>query len=253
MAMSTAQNSANEARVFLTAQWLNLMLVNYAVPVELLEPLVPKGTELDLLRSETYVSVVGFMFVDTRVRGMAIPFHRTFEEVNLRFYVKRVVDGQERHAVTFVRELVPRTAVMLAARLAYNEPYSSVAMSHRLELNGVRPGGGRAEYRWGRDARTAGALIGDGIGPTEAPPADSDEAFMTQRHWGYTRQRDGSTVEYHVAHPVWRVGGIERGTLEGNLARAFGPKFAAVLAGPPASAFFADGSRVTVHDPVRLR
>ena len=76
---------------------------------------------------------------------------------------------------------------------------------------------------------------------------------MTQRHWGYTRQRDGSTVEYHVAHPVWRVGRIERGLLEGNVERAFGPKFAAVLSGSPASAFFADGSPVSVHDPVRLR
>ena len=39
------------------------------------------------------MSVVGFMFADTRIRGIAIPFHRTFEEVNLRFYVKRSVDG----------------------------------------------------------------------------------------------------------------------------------------------------------------
>ena len=75
---------------------------------------------------------------------------------------------------------------------------------------------------------------------------------MTQRHWGYTTQRDGSTVEYHVAHPAWRVGRMERGTLEGNTGQAFGAKFAAILAEPPTSAFFADGSAVTVHDPVRL-
>ena len=250
MVMSTAQSAENEPPVFLTAEWLNLVLLNWVVPPSLLEPLVPKGTELHLLRGEAYVSVVGFMFANTRVRGMAIPFHRTFEEVNLRFYVKRLVAGEERHAVTFIRELVPRLAIMVAARFVYNEPYSRVPMSHRLELNSARRR--RAEYRWGNAAAVAGAVVGDGLGRMEIPAADSDEAFMTQRHWGYTTQRDGSTVEYHVAHPVWRVGRMERGTLDGNTERAFGRKFTAIFAGPPASAFFADGSAVTVHDPVRL-
>jgi hypothetical protein len=123
-------------------------------------------------------------------------------------------------------------------------------MSHRLELNPATRR--RAEYRWGTDARVAGAVVGDGLGPTEVPEPSSDEAFMTQRHWGYTIQRDGTTVEYHVAHPIWRVGRMERGALEGHAPRAFGSKFAAVFADPPASAFFADGSAVSVHDPVRL-
>ncbi len=240
----------NEPQVFLTAEWLNLVLLNYVVPQSLLEPFVPKGTELHLLRGEAYVSVVGFMFANTRVRGIAIPFHRTFEEVNLRFYVRRSVGGEERHAVTFIREIVPRFAIMMAARLVYNEPYLRLPMSHRLELNSSERR--RAEYRWGRDGGVTGAVVGDGLGRTEIPPPDSDEAFMTQRHWGYTRQRDGSTVEYRVTHPVWRVGRMERGMLDGNTERPLGRKFAAILAGPPSSAFFADGSAVTVHDPVRL-
>ncbi len=240
--------AATKTTVFLTAEWLHLVLLNYAVPAGLLEPLVPGGTELDLLRGEAYVSVVGFMFANTRVRGIAIPFHRTFEEVNLRFYVKRLVDGEERRAVTFIRELVPRFAIATAARFVYNEPYLHLPMSHRLELNASER---RAEYRWTLWGATS-AVVGDGLGRTEIPDGDSDEAFMTQRHWGYTTQRDGSTVEYHVAHPAWRVGRMDRGTLEGNTAHAFGAKFAAILAGPATSAFFADGSAVTVHDPVRL-
>ena len=245
--MATPQ--AVDAPVFLTAEWLNLVLLNYTVPPSLIEPLVPKGTELHLLRGEAYVSVVGFMFANTRVRGIGFPFHRTFEEVNLRFYVKRSVDAEERHAVTFIRELVPRYAIATAARLFYNEPYLHLPMSHRLELNSSERK--RAEYRWTLRATTS-AVVGDGLGRTAFPGADSDEAFMTQRHWGYTTQRDGSTVEYHVAHPVWRVGRMDRGTLEGNTVQAFGAKFAAILAEPPTSAFFADGSAVTVHDPVRL-
>jgi len=247
--MFMATRQPDDAPVFLTAEWLNLVLLNYVVPSSLLEPLVPKGTELHLLRGEAYVSVVGFMFENTRVRGMAIPLHRTFEEVNLRFYVKRLVEGEERHAVTFIRELVPRIAIAMAARLVYNEPYLHLAMSHTLELGTSERT--RAEYRWTLDG-AANAVTGDGLGRAEVPAADSDEAFMTQRHWGYTTQRDGATVEYRVEHPVWRVSRIERGAIEGDTTDVFGPDFAAILARAPRSAFFADGSAVTVHDPVRL-
>jgi uncharacterized protein len=249
MTMARSAGTALTAPTFLTADWLYLVLLNYAVPPSLLQPLVPRGTELDLWRGEAYVSVVGFLFANTRVRGVPIPFHRTFEEVNLRFYVKRRTDGDERRAVTFVRELVPRSVVALLARLTYNEPYLSVAMSHRLVP--ISPGRGYAEYKWHAQGNY-NTMIGDGVGPTRAPAADSEEAFLTQRHWGYVTQRDGSTVEYHVEHPVWNVGRIENGMIDGDSTRVFGPEFAAILAQRPTSALFADGSAVAVHDPVRL-
>src|SRR6188474_1200737 len=111
-------------RPFLTARWEDLVLLNYSCPVEILEPLVPAGTVLDLWDGDALVSLVGFMFKDTRVLGLAIPFHRTFEEVNLRFYVRRIgTDGEIRRAVVFVRELVPRQAIATIARRMYNEPY----------------------------------------------------------------------------------------------------------------------------------
>ena len=189
------------------------------------------------------------MFANTRVRGIAVPFHRTFEEVNLRFYVKRRVGDVERRAVTFIRELVPRAAIAVAARFAYNEPYRQTPMSHHLDVSPSGPR--RAEYRWTAD-RTPGSIVAEGIGAGSVPSPDSEEAFMTQRHWGYTTQRDGSTVEYHVAHPVWTVRRIERGSIAGN-ASVFGADFSEILAGPPTSAFFADGSAVAVHDPMPLR
>src|SRR6187402_115091 len=109
---------------FLTARWENLVLLNYSCPTELLEPLVPNGTELDLWNGEALVSLVGFMFRETRVLGVPIPFHVNFEEVNLRFYVRRTTpSGELRRAVVFVRELVPRHAIAALARWIYNEPY----------------------------------------------------------------------------------------------------------------------------------
>ena len=127
------------SRPFLTARWESLLLLNYECPASLLEPLVPKGTTLDPWPGTPLISLVGFMFRDTRVRGIALPGHRTFEEVNLRFYVRRETpDGEVRRAVVFIRELVPRRIIATVARVLYNEPYLAVPMSHRLDLDPAR-------------------------------------------------------------------------------------------------------------------
>src|SRR5512142_1077033 len=122
---------------FLTAEWKNLVMLNYAVDPSLIEPFVPAGTELDAFEGKTYVSLVGFEFNRTRVLGFAVPFHQNFEEVNLRFYVRR----ESKRGVVFIRELVPKYAVAAVARLLFKENYSCVPMSHRV-------GGGKAEYAW---------------------------------------------------------------------------------------------------------
>ena len=115
-------------RPFLTAEWRYLSMLNFRIDPDVLRPYVPAGTELDVWQGDTLVSVVGFRFLDTRVLGWPIPGHRDFDEVNLRFYVRRLVNGEMRRAVTFLREVVPRHAIALIARIAYNEPYITCRM-----------------------------------------------------------------------------------------------------------------------------
>jgi len=235
--------------VFLTADWRHLAMLNYRVPTELLQPLVPRGTELDLWQGAAYVSVVGFMFHDTRVFGIPIPFHGIFEEVNLRMYVRRIVNGEVRRAVTFIRELVPRVAIAAAARLAYNEPYRALPMSHQIDLR--EQGDGTVEYSWKPSGEWTRLRV-DGVGASKPAQPGSEEEFITRHHWGYTRQRDGSTIEYEVRHPAWTVRSARGATVQGDLAATYGQEFASALSGPPFSAFVADGSAVTVHLPRRL-
>lgn len=232
------------AGVFLSAEWRQLAMLNYRVPRELLLRHVPRGTELDEWQGAAYVSVVGFMFRDTRVLGLSLPFHRTFEEVNLRTYVRRVVDGDERRAVTFIRELVPRAAIAIAARLSYNEPYRALPMAHRIDAGAV-------EYSWKASAAWTRLRLAGLASPAPVLPG-SEEEFITRRHWGYTRQRDGSTIEYEVRHPPWTARTAHEPTLAGDLAATYGDEFAATLSGAPHSAFVADGSAVTVHWPTPI-
>ncbi len=240
-------------RTFLTAEWRWLVMLNYRVTPGLLFPYVPAGTELDCWNGATYLSIVGLLFRDTRVLGVPVPFHRHFEEVNLRIYVRRTVDGEVRRAVTFIRELVPRRAIATVAKLAYNEPYTTLPMHHHLGPTDATTGApSLVEYGW-RHSDQWGRLAVEPIGSARPLESGSEEEFITEHYWGYTRQRDSGTVEYRVEHPPWRVWQVRNARLDGDLASLYGSELASALTGTPASAFLADGSAVSILAPERLR
>jgi uncharacterized protein YqjF (DUF2071 family) len=235
---------------FLTARWEDLVLVNYSCPTELLRPLVPRGTLLDLWEGKAIVSLVGFLFRNTRVAGLRIPLHETFEEVNLRFYVHRTsASGDLRRAVVFIRELVPRTAIAAVARWLYNEPYLAVPMAHRSSLR--EQSGGSVSYSWSHRGSQF-ALSGEASGPAQRPEPGSEAEFITEHYWGYTRQRNGDTLEYQVEHPTWGIWPAAGAGVSGPVASLYGAAFGEVLSAPPRSAYVAVGSEVSVHRGVRL-
>jgi uncharacterized protein YqjF (DUF2071 family) len=237
------------ARRFLTAEWRNLVMLNYEIAPTLLAPYVPAACELDSWSARTLVSVVGFQFLSTRVLGIAVPFHRDFEEVNLRFYVRRRHEGSWRRGVVFIQEMVPRRAIAWIARRVYGENYVARPMRHAIR--GLKSGSGSASYEW----RHSGAWEGMRVsvsGPSVLPEEESEESFITEHYWGYTRQADGGTVEYQVEHPRWRVWRATGASLECNARALHGAAFSEVLSSPPRSAFLADGSAVTVRQGRRL-
>src|SRR5580658_7093082 len=170
---------------FLTAEWKNLLMLNYAVDKALLAPFVPAGTELDTFTGKTYLSLVGFEFNRSRLFGFPMTFYQAFEEVNLRFYVRRA----SKRGVVFIRELVPKRAVAVLARLAFNENYSRVPMSHRVET-GADGGVVRAEYSW-RSGPDECAVWIETEGPSFLPSDDSVSQFINEHYWGYAAQPGG--------------------------------------------------------------
>jgi uncharacterized protein len=234
---------------FLTAEWQMLAMLNYEIDPAILQPFVPAGTELDKWQGKTYVSIVGFMFMHTRILNLPIPFHSNFEEVNLRFYVKRKAPEGWRRGVVFIKELVPRAAIAWTARTFYNENYVALPMNHRWRM--FDGGGLEVTYGWsfgGRENRLQVSTSGE---PSEAKPGSGEE-FITEHYWGYARQRDGGTVEYQVEHPHWPVWLVSNATFDCDVTGLYGKQFASFLAPPPASAFLADGSPVTVFKGTRL-
>jgi uncharacterized protein len=216
-------------------------MLTYAVDARALIDLVPAGTTLDSYHGKALVSLLGFQFLDTKVLGAPVPFHQDFEEVNLRFYVKRVVDGNVRHGVVFLCEIVPRPVVGGMARLLYREPYIIAPMRSTV-ADGATPD---AEYNWqirGRWHQIAARADQGG-----APPAPgSIEEFVTVRHWGYNGEAGKDTLEYKVDHPPWRVWKAKDVRADVNPAAICGSEVARQLH-DPVSALVADGSSVTIH------
>jgi uncharacterized protein YqjF (DUF2071 family) len=234
----------NSQGVFLTAEWRWLAMLNYQVDPGLLLPFVPFGTELDRWDGKVFASVVGFRFLKTKVFGLSFPFHRSFDEVNLRFYVRRVEGKEVRRGVVFIKEIVPRWAIAALARNVYGERYVCLPMRHRIE---EQPGSGvSVEYGWRTGVGWNGISLttdGDPVLPEEG----SEEQFITEHYWGYAAQRRGGCLEYRVSHPSWRVWNSRDAQLEGDLSEIYGHELAEALQRRPTSAFLAEGSDVEVH------
>lgn len=233
--------------VFLTATWRNLVILNYEVEPKILMPFLPPGTELDTWQDKTLASIVGFEFADVRVLRTPIPFHRDFEEINLRFYVHRKAPDGWRRGVVFVRELVPRRIVALLAHQLYGEPYTALPMDRLFR----HESGTTVRYSWRHDRKWNHVeATADTTRDPRHPEPGSEEEFIIDHEYGYGTHR-GRTIEYVVEHPSWRYWKTLKAELDcgaATLSTLYGEAFAPYLKSP-CSAFLVEGSPVTVRRP----
>jgi uncharacterized protein YqjF (DUF2071 family) len=168
----------------------------------------------------------------------------------LRFYIRRKSDDGWRRGVVFIKELVPQKIIAFVARKIYNENYVALPMSHRIETFQAEIKS--AAYFWRLNGlenylkvatRGNSHLLADG----------SLQEFITEHYWGYARQRDGSTMEYAVEHPRWRIWETQTAEFDCDVASLYGESFCEFLKRPPSSAFLADGSEIKVHKGVKLK
>ena len=235
------------AKPFLSARWEHLLMLNYEVDPEILAPHVPSGTTIDTFEGKTFASMVAFRFLDTRVLGIPIPFHRDFEEINLRFYVRHETQGEIRRGVVFVREIVPRFAIAFVARKLYEENYVAMPTRHSIEFRADDtsvPAKVRYAWKFGQNWNSISATtVGDAFELVDG----TQEEFIAEHYWGYTKRKRRPTAEYRVEHPRWRVWNVESPELDCDVAALYGSEFGESFSGPPSSAFLAEGSEVIVR------
>lgn len=228
---------------FLTAEWKKLIFINYKIDSDLLSSYVPSGTELDLRNGDCFVSLVGMMFKNTRLLGIKIPFHIDFEEVNLRFYVKRLENGIYKKGVVFIKEIVPKAALTFVAKTVYDENYETLPMAHSWLLE---EGKETIAYRWKKHT------IWSSIQVTAEPetheiPNDSEAEFIIERYWGYAQVDGTKSYEYEVKHSRWKFHHIQNHEMKVDFGAVYGGEFDFLGHAEPSSVMLVEGSGVSIE------
>lgn len=237
-----------KSQTFLTAEWRKLIMANYVVDSSVLMPYLPAHTTLDAYHGKCFLSLVGFMFQDTRLKGFHFPLHINFQEVNLRFYVTYDTPSDKKRGVVFIKELVPRSALTFVANTFYGEHYETVPMRHKWH---VSKAGQVINYRWKYDEWQKLQVVADTIpSPIQA---GSEEEFITEHYWGYTKLRNGRTSEYEVVHPRWDVYQVLKHNIEVDFSRIYGQSFSFLNKMQPDSVLLAEGSEVMVRSGTSIR
>lgn len=237
-------------KVFLSAKWEYLAMFNYEVNPAILEKHVPPGTAVDLFNGKALVSIVGFLFNDTKVLGVKWPCHINFEEANLRYYVKRYDGNQWKRGVGFVSEIVPLPIVSTMANLLYNEHYSTAKMGHKiLETNEKID----IEYTWQKIGQHKNILNISASSVSQAIENGSEEEFIFEHYFGYNKLSNTRIIEYAVNHPRWEVFPVIDYTIDCDIENLYGKEFVPfIINRKPHSVFLAKGSTVTVHKPLKF-
>ena len=228
---------------FLKAEWRKLAMANYAIDKDILKKYVPAKTELDLWNDTCYASLIGFMFLNTRILGFKVPFHINFEEVNLRFYVKYKDGTQWKRGVVFIKEIVPKHAITFIANTLYKEHYDTMQMKHSwTETADTRT----FEYNWRCKNQWQSFKV---TTDKELMPIDqgSEAEFITEHYWGYSGKNDHKTVEYEVTHPKWQQYIVQDFEINVDFGLVYGQDFELLNGLRPKSVFLAEGSGITIE------
>jgi len=233
---------------FLAAEWRNLAIANYEIDKSILADFIPFGTELDLWNNKCYVSLVGFMFINTKLLGIKIPFHTNFEEVNLRFYVKKLENNEWKRGVVFIKEIVPKSALTFVANMVYNENYETMEMNHIWEEDNKHR---IVEYKWGKTSNWHSIKI---IALKESKEIElgSETEFITEHYWGYAKVNEAKTNEYEVTRPKWKEYNVIDYEINVDFGIIYGNEFQFLSERKPTSIMLADGSEITIENKRKI-
>ncbi|HEX7365870.1 MAG TPA: DUF2071 domain-containing protein [Pelobium sp.] len=234
--------------VFLTAEWRKLIMANYIVPEQVLKKYLPPHTQLDTFNGKHYVSLIGFMFKNTRLKGFKIPFHVNFEEVNLRFYVK-YKDGETwKRGAVFISEIVSKPMIALVANTLFHENYEVLKTKHKWEVNETFQ---NISYQWKKKKWYELSVIADSQAKDLTP--NSEAEFITEHYFGYVKSGKNQSLEYDVEHPRWKLYDVESFYINADFRDLYGEDFAFLNNQQVNSIFLVEGSDVLIRDAVCIK
>jgi uncharacterized protein YqjF (DUF2071 family) len=220
------------------------MVASFEADHKLLKEFIPHKTELADWNGKFYMSLVGFLFEKPSLLGIPSPIFRKFEEINLRFYVRRKIKNGWRKGVVFIKEIAPSSTIGLFAKWLYGENFISLPTKHSIKKIQdetqlcynwkVRDGWNHMKLRYSNKE-----LI---------PPPESLEAFIHDHFYGYTYGKNRSR-EFCIEHKPWKIfPGLSFG-MKLNARELYGEAFSHYFNAPVSMPFLMDGSRTKVSFP----
>ena len=235
--------NSKKKRVFLESKWQRLVSINYVVDAKILEPYIPAGTELELFNNKCFVSLVAFRYDDTKLLRFKVPFHTQFEEINLRFYVRRKLPNRQwRSEVAFTKLFFPKPALSAVANSIYKENYETRRMRHtwKEDEKFLYTSYGLNKSHWHQFSI---------ISEKDPIPIEfnSPAYFFSKHYWGTSQIDSKASTEYMIEHPEWFTYETVKADINFDFGLLFGDDFESLTNSKPDSVQMFDGSDVTIY------
>jgi uncharacterized protein len=235
-------------KTLLTAHWTNLVTATFETDKHFLQKYLPAKTELNDWNARYFMSIVAFLFEKPRLLGIPSPFYNSFEEINLRFYVRRKLNNEWRKGVVFIKEIAPYYIPAQTAKWLYRENFISVPMKHEfINSNKLmyRSYACKISKEWNYlNMESACIHTETGLGDVEN--------FIRDHYWAYTRKGSNKTLEFQIEHPPWKIFPAIKFDMHLDTGTIYGEQFKDYFAEKPVDAFLMDGSYTKVSWPVML-
>lgn len=231
-----------DERPVMYQSWRHLLFLHWALPPEVMAPLLPPGLTLDTFDGKAWVGLVPFTMRGVRPRGLpAVGFLSDFHETNVRTYVH--FQGKDPGVWFFSLEAANAIAVRLA-RAWFKLPYHYA----RMELTTGREGeplSYRSERRWPGPTPATCSVRCTPRGSSAPSSPGTLQHFLVERYFLYSTA-NGSLHRGQVHHPPYQVRGADVEGLDESLLAVAG----IVRPAEPPLALFSEGVDVDVF---RLR
>lgn len=216
--------------------------MNYIISPEILENYLPAYTIIDYFKGNCFTSLVGFPFRNVEIAGMKIPFYTDFEEINLRFYVKRFDGTTWRKGTVFISEIANKSALKFLANSFLHEKYQTLETRQEIKENSELI---ETKYSW-RTWMNWQFLNLISEKPSESVAEGTEAHFIMDRSSGYQKYDTATTNEYGISHPKWNIYPIRSFDINVDFEESFDSNFPVLNETLPHSVILARGSSVAV-------
>ena len=220
--------------IFMTGNWEDLIVSTFEIDKEILEPYLPKDTEIDFFKGRALMSMVAFTFSNVKFFGLKIPYHQKFGQINFRFYVKSKIDGTK--GVVFIKEFAPKPLIATIANIFYNEPY----FYRKIRLNKTTSANESTITYTYKNLK----LQATSKQETYKLKQKSMEQFVVDRYIAFIKTYGKKTTQYKINHRPWDLYKVKAINTDKRVLNLLPGKFKNAK---PISSCFVDGSNVTVE------